>query len=104
MQAGLHPEARDELRAAALWYDERRLGLGDELVDEVTATLQEIARSPLAFPIWPGTHTAKVPIRPALVKRFPDALAFETHDDGVFVLAVAHAKRRPLYWVRRGGS
>ena len=37
MRLELHPEARAELRRAALWYDERRSGLGDELVAEVSA-------------------------------------------------------------------
>jgi hypothetical protein len=31
----LHPEARAELRSAALWYDERRPGLGDEFIAEM---------------------------------------------------------------------
>jgi hypothetical protein len=35
----LHPEARAELRSAALWYDERRPGLGDEFIVEVSAAL-----------------------------------------------------------------
>jgi UvrD-like helicase family protein len=34
----LHPEARSELRSAALWYDEQRPGLGDEFIADVSAT------------------------------------------------------------------
>jgi hypothetical protein len=45
-----------------------------------------------------------VPIRRALVERFPYAIAFEAHPDAVFILAVAHAKRRPLYWLHRSGT
>lgn len=56
MRLELHPEARAELRSAALWYDEQRPGLGDE---------------------------------------------FEKHEQHVLVLAIAHAKRRPLYWLTR---
>jgi hypothetical protein len=69
----LHPEARAELRSAALWYDERQPGLGDEFISEVAASL----------------------------KRFPFVIAFELHEQHVLVLAVAHAKRRPLYWLTR---
>ena len=36
MRFELHPEARAELRSAALWYDERRSGLGDEFIAEVS--------------------------------------------------------------------
>ena len=62
MRLELHPEARAELRSAALWYDEQRPGLGDEFISEV---------------------------------------AFEEHEQHLLVLAVAHAKRRPLYWLTR---
>jgi hypothetical protein len=42
----VHPEARDELRSAALWYDERRPGLGTELLAEVSAVPGRIAGAP----------------------------------------------------------
>jgi hypothetical protein len=38
----LHPEARSELRVAAIWYDEQRPKLGDEFVAEVSAVLDRI--------------------------------------------------------------
>jgi hypothetical protein len=97
----LHPEARAELRAAALWYDERRAGLGDELVAEVSAVLGRIGELPSSFPVWPGTAGASSVIRKAVVPRFPYVVAFESHADHALVLAVAHAKRRPLYWISR---
>jgi hypothetical protein len=40
-------------------------------------------------------------IRKATIQRFPYVIAFEKHEQDVLVLAVAHAKRRPLYWLRR---
>ena len=33
--AEFHPEADDEMRAAARYYEERQLGLGDEFLNEV---------------------------------------------------------------------
>ena len=35
------------------------------------------------------------------IQRFPYVIAFEKHEQHVLVLAVAHAKRRPLYWLTR---
>lgn len=35
MQVDLHPEAQSELRRAALWHDQQRAGLGDELFADV---------------------------------------------------------------------
>ena len=40
-------------------------------------------------------------IRKATIQRFPYVIAFEEHEQHLLVLAVAHAKRRPLYWLTR---
>jgi toxin ParE1/3/4 len=97
----LHPEARSELRSAALWYDERRPGLGDEFIAEVSATLERIGDSPESYPAWPGTRAEGPLIRKATTQRFPYVIAFEKHEHHVLVLAIAHAKRQPLYWFTR---
>jgi toxin ParE1/3/4 len=97
----LHPEARAELRSAALWYDERRPGLGDEFIAEVSAALDRIGDAPESFRAWPGTRAAGPLICKATVQRFPYLIAFEKHEEHLLVLAVAHAKRRPLYWLTR---
>jgi plasmid stabilization system protein ParE len=100
----LHPDARAELRSAALWYDEQRPGLGDEFIAEVSATLDRIGGAPESYPAWPGTRAAGAPIRKATIQRFPYVIAFEKHEkheQHVLVLAVAHSRRRPLYWLTR---
>jgi toxin ParE1/3/4 len=97
----LHPEARTELRRAALWYDERRSGLGDEFVAEVSAAIDRIADTPESYPPWSGAPAVGPTIRKATIHRFPYVIAFEKHEQHVLVLAVAHAKRRPLYWLTR---
>jgi hypothetical protein len=51
----LHPEARAELRAAAIWYDEQRPGLGDEFIAEISSMLDKVGELPASFQIWPGT-------------------------------------------------
>jgi toxin ParE1/3/4 len=97
----LHPEARAELRRAALWYDERRPGLGDEFIAEVSAALDRIGNAPESYPAWPATRARNPLIRKTTVQRFPYVIAFEKHERHLLVLAVAHAKRRPLYWLTR---
>ncbi len=101
MQSVLHPEASAEARAAALWSDEQRPGLGGEYLAELSAVLQRIEAAPQSFPRWPDVSDTTEPIRRAVMHRFPYALAFEAHVDHVLVLAVAHGKRRPLYWLAR---
>ena len=46
-----------------------------------------------------GARAAGPMIRKATIHRFPYVIAFEKHEQHVLVLAVAHAKRRPLYWL-----
>jgi hypothetical protein len=67
----LHPEARAGLRSAALWYDERRQGLGDEFIAEVSATLNRTGDAPESYPPWPRTRAADTVIRKAIIQRFP---------------------------------
>lgn len=101
MHLALHPEARAELRSAALWYDERRTGLGEEFIAEVSAALARMGDAPESYPAWRGTRTEHPLIRKATVQRFPYVIAFERHENLLLVLAVAHVKRRPLYWLTR---
>jgi hypothetical protein len=97
----LHPEARAELRRAALWYDDRRPGLGGEFIAEVSAALERINEAADSYPTWLGIRAAAPLIRKATLQRFPYLIAFERHEQHALVLAVVHSKRRPLYWLSR---
>ena len=48
-----------------------------------------------------GHPSSRPLIRKAPLQRFSYVIAFEKHDRHVRVLAVAHATRRPLYWLTR---
>jgi len=66
----IEPEAASELEGAAVWYDQRRLGLGAEFLEAIDATLERIVRWPHAAPRVRGV-AADVPARRAPVARFP---------------------------------
>ncbi len=104
MRVELHPEARAELAQAAAWHDESRPSFGDELVAAASSTFGKIANAPASFGAWLGAPPTATVIRKAKVARFPYLVAFEVHPDFILVLAVAHAKRRPLYWITRATS
>lgn len=95
----VHPEVRSEIRAAALWNEERRAGLGDDFIHEVSGGVARVEQTPRSFPVWPGTESSRAPIRKVVLDRFPYLIAFEVHPDHSFVLATAHARRRPLCWL-----
>lgn len=94
-----HPAARDEVDDAAAWYDERRDGVGAQFVDQVEAVLRLIETAPSG-----GTVFRKGPYRTWRVVGFPFVVAYVPEPDRVLVLAVAHTRRRPGYWVRRLGD
>lgn len=101
MLVKLHPEARAELRSAAIWYDDRRAGLGDELVETVNETLGRLAAAPGRFPLWPSAPATVPGIHRAPLGRFPYSIAFQAFEHELLVLALVHDRRRPLYWLPR---
>ena len=101
MRLALLAEAEAELDNAAAWYDEQREGLGDDLLQAVQNALDAIAEAPEAWPLWPGAPPRDPPLRRFVLPRFPYAIAYQMHTAFVAVLAVAHASRRPFYWVGR---
>ena len=102
MLVRFHPEADDEFAEALAWYERHRTGLGAEFSAAVSRSLERIELSPHAFPQWfeisPGRRFI---IRRAVVDRFSYVISFEERPEFLLMLAVAHAKRRPLYWLRR---
>lgn len=93
--ARLHRLAELDIRAAALWYDSRREGLGAEFVLELDVLCERIVANPDHFPSVGGG------IRRALLRRFPYAVYFAA--DGVpTIVAVLHQHRDPRAWQHRG--
>jgi toxin ParE1/3/4 len=91
---------KDEIRAAAAWYEDRGPGLGKRFLDAVREVLESLETNPAQFGHL-ETLSAEIGIRRALVPSFPYLIVFETFAEEVFVYAVAHAARRPNYWRRR---
>jgi plasmid stabilization system protein ParE len=90
-------EPRTDLEVAATfdWYETEQAGLGRLFLDDLRATYDRIAHSPLAY------QALRSGIRRALVRRFPYAVYFAVEADVVVVLAVLHVARDPAEWQRR---
>ena len=88
-----------ELADAAQWYDSHQAGLGGRLLDEARDAFDRIDRMPLAGSPW--LHAA-VPdgTRRVVLLTFPYTVVYVT-DPRTVVVAIAHAKRRPTYWIDR---
>ena len=103
MKVVLHPEAEAEVDQAATWYEKQRASLGGDFHTEVATALGRIRDSPDSHPRLRGIRVLP-PIRRAFLKRFPYTVIFERYAQNVLVLAVAHARRRPRYWLSRRSS
>ena len=89
-----HPAAKEELADAAVWYERRRAGLGQEFRTTVRAAARTIGENPNAWSLSPEAPSVRV----YTLRRFPFLLPYAIEARSVVVLAVAHAKRRPGYW------
>jgi plasmid stabilization system protein ParE len=89
-----HPEAEQELEEAADWYESQRDGLGREFVAAVRVKIDRIVEAPERYPVVHGA-------RRALVGRFPYAVVYMASAAGVMIVAIAHLRRRPKYWIGR---
>ena len=89
-----------EAEEAVTWYEARALGLGSRLLAEIDRTVHRIARFPKAgSPVPRGPEVLDV--RRAPVNRFPYHLVYPETPEFLWVIAVAHDRRRPKYWLPR---
>jgi toxin ParE1/3/4 len=93
-------EASQELNEVVRWYEDRRSGLGSRFLSAVDVTIEQLLRFPQA-----GAPVPRIPpdltIRRAPVKGFPYHVVYLETEDALHVLAIAHDKRRPAYWLSR---
>jgi toxin ParE1/3/4 len=71
----VRPEAQNDIREAARWYENREAGLGLRFLGEVRTSLQHISQNPLRFPI------VEEDVGRALVQKFPYSIYFVNEAD-----------------------
>lgn len=91
-----HPAAKSELLDAQAYYEDRAVGLGDEFGEEVEELVRRVVRNPRI-----GAPHKATGLRHARVRRFPYVLFYLESGQTLWIVAVAHGKRRPDYWSRR---
>jgi plasmid stabilization system protein ParE len=86
------PQAEKDIKEAYDWYQERELGLGEEFLRCIDASIQTIARNP---EIYVFAHEK---YRRALVRRFPYAIFYEYFEETITVYAVFHCSQDSKKW------
>jgi toxin ParE1/3/4 len=90
-----HPLAEQELLDAVSYYEEQETGLGLDYLGEVEHAVNFLMRYPEAGSKVRGS------IRRLTLPKFPYSLLYRVSKEQIRVLAVAHHKRKPQYWVDR---
>jgi len=90
-----HPLAADEAEAAERWYRNRNETAATRFRRELDRAVGLIAERPDAAPPYVGNT------RRFLLRRFPFFVVYRVFSQHVQVVAVAHARRRPHYWLQR---
>lgn len=91
--------ASRELEADYRRYERQRLGRGKRFLAAIDVVLARLLDAADSFPLLRPPD-----VRSAKVERFPYRIVFMLVAQDVFVLAVAHGRRRSRYWKRRVGG
>ncbi len=92
----IHPQAKAELDHAIAYYESKSPGLGLDLHKKFEQATKKIQRTPES---WPRHLDPR--FRRYMLERFPYLIFYIERTDQIWILAVAHAKRRPNYWSNR---
>ena len=89
------PEAEEDMEEAYGWYENHRIGLGEDFLGCVDACIGAICRKPKMHALVHENY------RRGLVRRFPYAVFYEYSGQTVTVYCIIHTSRDPEKWRRR---
>lgn len=95
MKYSLHPDAKQELLEAIIYYEEHQAGLGLQFAKEVYSTIQRIIHLPTAWSKF-SKNT-----RRCLTNRFPYGVIYQIVKEEVLIIAIMQLNREPEYWKTR---
>lgn len=91
-----HPAAEAEYLEVIAYYESKRPGLGTSFLAEFEAAITVVCLAPHRNPVERPPD-----IRRKRLKRFPYTVLYREGLNSIEVLAVAHHRRRPHYWLSR---
>lgn len=91
------PKAKEDIRKAALCYNEKQLGLKKRFVIQVRQKVEHIRKHPKAF------SKRYEDVRLAIMNIFPFIIHYTVDENvkTVHVLAMLHSSRDPKNWDKR---
>lgn len=92
MRIDFHPDATAELESNSDWYAERSPCAARDFLVAIDVAMTSIADDPARFFRIDNRHQA------CSVVKFPFQIVYRHAENRIFIIAIAHAKRRPGYW------
>jgi toxin ParE1/3/4 len=89
------PESVDDIEQAKTWYNQQKLSLGEEFVDEVEKIVDIIQYNPYQF------SEKYKKMRQVKTARFPYLISYIIENMEIIILSVLHGKRNPKEFKRR---
>jgi plasmid stabilization system protein ParE len=91
------PLAKEDIREAALWYEERQTGLGKRFTGQVREKVSSILKTPKACIIrYNNVRTSVLSVFPFMIH-----YTIDENNKTVIVSAVLHTSRNPNIWKDR---
>ncbi len=95
MEYVYHAEAVDEYREAVSHYNNISGTIANQFVINVEQTIALIREQPNAWMVVSKN------IRRSIVKGYPYSILYSEYSEKIYILAIAHQKRKPNYWKKR---
>jgi len=91
----LHPGAEEDYLHTLAWYRDRNVSTAVKFDGAFWQAIHAIEDAPDRWPVY-FSH-----FRRYTLHQFPFSIVYRVETSRVFVLAVAHGRRRPGYWKDR---
>lgn len=95
MNFEFHPEALEEYKDAARYYEGCQTGLGGRYISAVEQAIRHITGKPKQSKIL------EQDVRRYLTRVFPYAILYTIESEHILIVAVMHCHREPGYWKKR---
>jgi toxin ParE1/3/4 len=92
----IHSRAIEELDHSVFYYEKQKTGLGLDFLSEVQQALGKIQQNPSL-----GTIYKTSGLRRYVLQRYPFLIFYAEFDEFIWIVAIAHGKRKPGYWKGR---
>ena len=91
-------DAKIEFLQSIAYYEENKPGLGRRFKQMVELATRDIADHPLRY------RTIRPPFKRYLLQKFPFSIIYTIEPDHIYIVAIAHTRRKPEYWLDRTKS